>query len=88
MDENNPDNDEISNCPFRRLGLDPNICRALTNPEGYFKLNQPTIVQSRAVKILLPSTEGKCHRFNLFIQSETGSGKCSLISLERCSIGT
>lgn len=70
-------NNDTSNCPFSKLGLDPNICRALTNTDGYFKLNQPTIVQSRAVKVLLPpsNAKGKGNRDNLFIQSETGSGK-------------
>lgn len=68
---------DTSDCPFHKLGLDPSICRAITNPDGYFKLSQPTIVQSRAVKTLLSSSDakGKGNKDNLFIQSETGSGK-------------
>ena len=80
--ENTLDNEnvgEASNCPFRKLGLDSNLVRAITNPEGYFKLSQPTIVQSSAIKALLPSgigsVKGKGDKDNLFIQSETGSGK-------------
>lgn len=68
-------------CQFRKLGLDQRIVGAITNPDGYFRLNQPTIVQSRAIKSLLPSNggqkKGNIAKFeeNLFIQSETGSGK-------------
>lgn len=76
------DNDECSealNNPFRKLGLDLKIVKAITSPDGYFKLSQPTIVQSQAVKALLPSNVGSMKggicRDNLFIQSETGSGK-------------
>lgn len=68
-----------TNCPFRRLGLDVNIVRAITNPDGYFKLSQPTIVQTRAITALLPEKgskmKGMSANDNLFIQSETGSGK-------------
>jgi ATP-dependent RNA helicase DDX31/DBP7 len=73
---------QTTNCPFRRLGLDPNITKALTNPDGHFRLSQPTIVQSRAINALLPLNGGKMTgkgakklEENLFVQSETGSGK-------------
>lgn len=68
-------------CPFAKLGLHPNIASALT---GTLKLSQPTIVQSRSIAALLPSSSKKHKRSkaiagkeeqNLFIQSETGSGK-------------
>lgn len=68
-----------TNCPFRRLGLHANIARVITNPDGYFKLSQPTIVQTRAITALLPNEsstmKGMSANDNLFIQSETGSGK-------------
>jgi len=72
------DNDENDN-PFSKLGLDRNIVRTISNPDGYFKLSQLTIIQFRAIKALLPSDIGsmkaKRAKHNLFIQSETGSGK-------------
>ncbi|KAL3798521.1 hypothetical protein HJC23_011825 [Cyclotella cryptica] len=73
--------DQKLNCQFRKLGLHPSVTKAITNPDGCFRLTQPTIVQSRAIKSLLPSSggqmKGNLAKFeeNLFIQSETGSGK-------------
>ena len=72
-------------CPFQKLNLHPNLISALTSPTGYFRLTQPTVVQSRAILSLLPyarkqtkKTKNVCLgklEENLFIQSETGSGK-------------
>jgi len=71
----------LSSCPFAKLGLHPNLVSTLTSPTGNFKLIQPTIVQTKSIAALLPSTKktkkskkGKLQQ-NLFIQSETGSGK-------------
>eukprot|EP00578_Thalassiosira_sp_NH16_P000813 CAMPEP_0181130304 /NCGR_PEP_ID=MMETSP1071-20121207/29790_1 /TAXON_ID=35127 /ORGANISM="Thalassiosira sp., Strain NH16" /LENGTH=1042 /DNA_ID=CAMNT_0023216361 /DNA_START=19 /DNA_END=3147 /DNA_ORIENTATION=+ len=75
-----------TSCPFRKLGLHPNLVSALTSPSGSFRLSQPTIVQSRSVLALLPKNSNKKRNKkkdkqnkkleqNLFIQSETGSGK-------------
>jgi len=70
-----------SSCPFAKLGLHPNLVSTLTSPTGNFKLTQPTIVQTKSIAALLPSSKktkkgkkGKLQQ-NLFIQSETGSGK-------------
>jgi len=70
-----------SSCPFAKLGLHPNLVSTLTSPTGNFKLIQPTIVQTKSIAALLPSSKktkkgkkGKLQQ-NLFIQSETGSGK-------------
>jgi hypothetical protein len=77
----NREDDQKLNCQFRNLGLHQSIVDAITNPDGYFRLNQPTIVQSRAIKALLPTNgsqkKGSLAKLeeNLFIQSETGSGK-------------
>jgi len=71
-----------SSCPFAKLGLHPNLVSTLTSPTGNFKLTQPTIVQTKSIAALLPSSKktkkgkmGKLQQQNLFIQSETGSGK-------------
>ena len=78
-EHDNDESSETSNNPFRKLGLDGKIVKAITCPDGYFNLSQPTIVQSRAIKALLPSNVGSVKggscKDNLFIQSETGSGK-------------
>ncbi|KAL9183972.1 hypothetical protein ACHAXT_002058 [Thalassiosira profunda] len=75
--------DDAPACPFRRLGLHPHLASTLTSPDKPFKLRQPTIVQSRSIAALLPSTATKQKKrkptkkaeSNLFVQSETGSGK-------------
>ena len=73
-----------SSCPFAKLGLHPNLVSTLTSPTGNFKLTQPTIVQTKSIAALLPSSTkkkkkgkkgSKLQQQNLFIQSETGSGK-------------
>eukprot|EP00978_Attheya_sp_CCMP212_P036375 scaffold164511_cov33-Attheya_sp.AAC.1 len=57
--------------PFAQLGLHSNLVHAVTSPRGPFRVKRPTIIQARAIHQLL-QTEG---RNNLFMQSETGSGK-------------
>jgi ATP-dependent RNA helicase DDX31/DBP7 len=75
--------------PFSRLGLHPRLVSALTSPSGPFKLDRPTVVQSRCIAALLPRGGDRGDRDdgdrrrgragggggNLFVQSETGSGK-------------
>ncbi|KAL3779283.1 hypothetical protein ACHAW5_003291 [Stephanodiscus triporus] len=64
-------------CPFSKLGLHPRLVSALTSPAGPFKLDRPTIIQSRCVAALLGNGDDDRSggKKNLFVQSETGSGK-------------
>ena len=73
-----------SSCPFRKIGVHSNLASTITSPDGNFRLKQPTIVQTRSIAALLPSSNNKGKKKkrgqntpqkNLFIQSETGSGK-------------
>lgn len=76
--------DDEESCPFRKIGVHSNLASTLTSADGNFRLKQPTIVQTRSIAALLPSSNSKgkkkkrgqiTSQKNLFIQSETGSGK-------------
>lgn len=76
--------DTAPSCPFRKIGVHSNLVSTITSPDGNFRLKQPTIVQTRSIAALLPSSNNKSKKKkrgqntlqkNLFIQSETGSGK-------------
>jgi hypothetical protein len=41
-------------CPFLRLGLHPKVVSAPMSPAGPFKLERPTVIQSRCIAALLP----------------------------------
>jgi len=79
------DDEEVDqSCPFRKIGVHSNLASTITSPDGNFRLKQPTIVQTRSIAALLPSSTSKGKKKkrgvntpqkNLFIQSETGSGK-------------
>lgn len=80
----NETKDDEESCPFRKIGVHSNLASTLTSPDGNFRLQQPTIVQTRSIAALLPSSNSKgkkkkrgqsTSQKNLFIQSETGSGK-------------
>jgi hypothetical protein len=43
-----------TDCPFSRLGLHPRLVSALVSPAGPFKLELPTVIQSRCIAALLP----------------------------------
>ena len=78
-------NNSISKCPFINLGLNERLANTITSQRGPFRLHQPTIIQAKALSLLLPSMKssalkeksniGKINKPNIFIQSETGSGK-------------
>ena len=82
--ENETKDDPASSCPFQKIGVHSSLASTITSPDGNFRLKQPTIVQSRSIAALLPSSTNKGNKKkrgqntpqkNLFIQSETGSGK-------------
>ncbi len=85
VEKNDGTIDAIIGGPFEKLGLHQNLINALTSESGQFQLTQPTVVQSRAIVSLLGGKEKKSKKKtvgkleeNLFIQSETGSGKVSI----------
>ncbi len=43
-----------TDCPFSRLCLHPRLVSALMSPAGPFKLERPTVIQSRCIAALLP----------------------------------
>lgn len=80
--ENNERIDATKDGPFEKMGLHKNLINTITSESGPFHLTQPTVVQSRAIACLLGGNKKQAKRKkigkleeNLFIQSETGSGK-------------
>jgi ATP-dependent RNA helicase DDX31/DBP7 len=69
-DDNSADEDA---CPFLQCGVYPRIVKTITSDK--FSLKRPTVIQRNAWSQMIPKANKSRVRNNLFIQSETGSGK-------------
>ena len=60
--------------PFRNIGIQDKIANALVS-KSIFGLKQPTVIQKKVLSALFVDNPSVRGHNNIFIQSETGSGK-------------
>lgn len=73
-EDNNATTKIDSKNPFKNIGIQDKIADALVS-STIFGLKQPTVIQKKVLSALLVDSSISTQRSNLFIQSETGSGK-------------
>ena len=86
--DNQDDNEKVVHCPFQSLGIHKRLSNTITFERDPFALQKPTIIQARAISLLLvtltnsstSAQEQEDHRQNFFIhgKSETKTACCCI----------